>query len=130
MPDDATAEQQARIQALEDELRSEKKKNRQELIGAGLVGLGVGAVIGGVFGGEVIADQGDRVVVEQNDGTYFLRKDENELLRRDGVIVRTEQLDQGRSRTTATRPDGVEIVTLRDEFGDILLRTRRLPERR
>ncbi len=127
IPDNVTADQQQQIQALEEKLRSEKKKNRKELIGAGLVGLGVGAVIGGVLGGEVVSDEGDRVVVEQNDGTYFLRKDENELLRRDGVVVTTEQLAQGRSRTIALRPNGVEIVTLRDEFGDIIRRTKRFP---
>jgi outer membrane protein OmpA-like peptidoglycan-associated protein len=115
------------LRIAEQARREEQRRNRRELLGAGLVGLGVGAIISGVLDGEVVADQGDRIVVRQRDGSFFLRKDENELLRRNGTRVRTEQLRGGRSLTTARRPNGVEVVTLRNQYGDILHRIKRYP---
>jgi len=123
---DQSAEKQAAAQAAERERRAEKKKRRRELIGAGVAGVAVGAVLQGVLGGKVVEDEGDRIVVER-DGRYFVRKDENVLLRRNGVEVRTEELAQGRQRSVATRPNGVEIVTLRDRNGNILKRSKRFP---
>lgn len=119
------AEKAAAAQA-EQQRRAEKRKRRRELIGAGVAGVAVGAVLQGVLGGKVVEDEGDRIVVER-DGRYYVRKDENVLLRRNGVEVITEELDEGRQRTTAIRPNGVEIVTLRDRNGNILKRTKRFP---
>ena len=124
--DEITPRERALIREAERTRRSEQRKRRRTLIGAAAAGLAVGA-IAGRLGGRVVEDQGDRLIVEREDGTYLVRRDENELLRGDGSIVSTEQLDDDRQRTIVTRPNGVEVVTLRDGFGNILRRTKRLP---
>ena len=123
--DQTAAEREALAQA-EKERRADKRRRRAELIGAGLAGVAVGAIIAGSQS-EVVGDEGDRLILRDEDGRVFVRRDENALLRADGSEVFTEDLDEGRQRTTVTRPDGTEIVTLRDEFGNILTRTKRFP---
>ena len=55
-------------------------------------------------------------------------KDDDVLLRRPGSDVRTERFSDGSTRTTVTRPDGVQVVTIKAADGRVLRRTRVLTD--
>ncbi|NIZ09337.1 OmpA family protein [Pseudooceanicola sp. HF7] len=100
-----------------------------ETIGkAALAGLGAYAV-GSLLnnGDKVVSNSGDRVVLEQDDGRYVLLKDDDTLLRQPGSDVRTEAFNDGSTRSTVTREDGTQIVTVRAADGTVLRRSRVLP---
>ena len=87
--------------------------------------LGLGAIAVGSLlndGSEVVANTGDRVVVNRN-GQLVLYKDDNALLFREGENVRTETFSDGSTRTSVSRADGGQIVTIRDGEGRVLRRT-------
>ena len=97
------------------------------------VALGIGAAVLGTIleqGSEVVSDTGDRLVVRQRDGDLRVIRDDDVLLRQPGADVRTETFDDGSSRTTVTRDDGSRIVTIRAADGEVLRRTRLLPDGR
>lgn len=128
IPDDITEEQRAQIEAEEQRRREEARQRRMELLGAAAVGAGIGMLIP-ALGGTVVEDQGDRIIVER-DGEYFVRKDESSLLRDGDVEVRVERLRNGRTQETVTRRNGVQIVSVRDQGGYLLYRSRILPDGR
>ena len=105
------------------------KKNRlSDLEKVGLVVLGalvVGAIINEGNKQEerrVVSNTGDRVVVLKPDGTYQVYKDDDAVIRRPGSNVRTETYRDGSTRTIVERPDGTQIVTIRDASGRVLRR--------
>lgn len=116
----ATANAQATAQ---DEDDGPSRLEQALLLGLG--SLAVGALLDN--GGEVVSNTGDRVVVRENGELRVLR-DENALLRQPGNEVRTERFADGSTRTIVERPDGVRIVTIRNEEGRVLRRTRVLPD--
>ena len=71
---------------------------------------------------QVVSNTGDRVVVLKPDGTYQVYKDDDALLHRPGNTLRTESYRDGSSRTIVDRPDGAQIVTIRDATGRVLRR--------
>jgi len=77
----------------------------------------------------VIQQTDNRVIVTINNQT-FVEHDEEERLRdeRDEVIY--ERLPRERYRTTIVRPNGVRVVTIEDRYGNVLRRSRILPEGR
>ncbi|MBM2383311.1 OmpA family protein, partial [Sulfitobacter pseudonitzschiae] len=87
-----------------------------------LVGLGA-VVVGKVLsnGDEVVSNSGDRVVVRR-DGDLRVLKSDNELLRQPGSDVRTEQFNDGSTRTTVTRQDGSQVVTIASADGTVVER--------
>ena len=92
--------------------------------------LGLGAVVVGSIlsnGNEVVSNSGDRVVVRTDDG-YTVYKDDDALLRQPGTEVRTETFADGSTRTFLTRPDGTQVVTIRDAQGRVLRRARVFPD--
>lgn len=89
---------------------------------ADLAALAVGAVLKN--GSEVAVNSGDRVVLQQPDGSYRVIKDDGALLRQPGTTVRTQSFNDGSSRTISTRPDGAEIMTIYDSQKRIIKRTR------
>ncbi|NVO25261.1 OmpA family protein [Donghicola mangrovi] len=89
---------------------------------AGLAALAVGAVLKN--GAQVAANSGDRVVLEQPDGTYRVIKDDGALLRQPGTTVRTQSYEDGSSRTISTREDGSQIITIYDSQKRIVRRER------
>jgi outer membrane protein OmpA-like peptidoglycan-associated protein len=126
--DDATDAQRAEVKAKEERRRDKARDRRLELLGAAAVGVGVGMLIP-ALGGKVVEDQGDRIIVER-DGEYFVRKDESSLLRYGDDEFHAERLRGGRTRETVTRRNGVKIITIRDEGGYVLYRSRLLPDGR
>lgn len=92
----------------------------------GLGALAVGQILSN--GNEVVSNSGDRVVVQQPDGSYRVYKNDDTLIRRPGTDVRTFAYDDGSTRTVATRDNGVQIETIRAADGTVLRRTRILPD--
>jgi outer membrane protein OmpA-like peptidoglycan-associated protein len=112
--------------------RSDNENDSNDLIkilGAAAGGVVVGALLNEAFndGGTVVENTGDRIVIER-DGEYYVRKDENEILRRPGSDVRTETFRDGSSRTIVDRANGVSVVTVRDADGYVVRRVRILPD--
>jgi outer membrane protein OmpA-like peptidoglycan-associated protein len=128
IPDDVTEEQATEIRAQEDRRREDARDRRAELLGAAAVGAVVGALIP-ALGGRIVEDQGDRLIVER-DGEYFVRGDESSLLRDGDAQVRVERLRGGLTQETITRRNGAQIITIRDEGGYILYRSRIRPNGR
>lgn len=92
--------------------------------------LGLGAVAVGSLlddGSQVRTSSGDRVVVER-DGQLTVYKDDDAMLFRPGSNVRTETFADGSTRSFISRADGSQIVTIRDNQGRVLRRTRIAPD--
>lgn len=87
----------------------------------GLGALAIGKILDN--GDEVVSNSGDRVVVRR-DGELSVLKNDDALLRRPGDTVRTEQFNDGSTRTTVTRPNGVRVITVRAADGRVLRRSR------
>lgn len=126
--DETTAEQSVQIQAQEERRREDARERRNELLGAAAVGAVIGAIIP-ALGGRVVEDQGDRLIVER-DGEYFIRGDESSLLRDGDVDVRAERLNNGWTQEIVTRRNGAQVVTVRDQGGFIVYRSRIRPNGR
>ena len=71
----------------------------------------------------VITNSGDRVVVQGDNGLRVI-KDDDILLRRPGSEVRTEQFNDGSTRSYVNYSDGSQVVTVRAADGRVLRRTR------
>ncbi|MDP2740180.1 MAG: OmpA family protein [Pseudorhodobacter sp.] len=118
-------DQTAAATAAADPTAAKKDKGLTDLEKFGLVvlgGLAIGAILNN--GDKVVSNTGDRVVVQRDDGTYTVLKDDDTLLRRPGSTVRTENFTDGSTRSTVTRDDGSRIVTIRDASGRVLKRSR------
>ncbi|AOZ68650.1 hypothetical protein LPB142_04405 [Rhodobacter xanthinilyticus] len=95
--------------------------------------LGLGALAVGTLltnGSEVAANSGDRIVVQNPDGTYQVIKDDNALLRQPGSTMSTQTFPDGSSRTVSTKADGTQIITVYDAQRRIVQRTRIDPDGR
>lgn len=95
---------------------SARQKDRlSDLEKLAIVGLG-SLVVGKLLdnGSRVAVNSGDRVVVQNPDGSYDVIKDDNALLRQPGSTMRTQNYPDGSSRTIVTKPDGTQVVTVYD----------------
>lgn len=118
--DQITENQREELRKAERRRRENVRENRNELLGAAAVGIAIGAAIP-LLGGTVAADEGDRIVVERG-GQYYVRKDESALFRYDADDIEYERLRGGRVREIVTRPNGSQIITIRDAGGYVLRR--------
>jgi outer membrane protein OmpA-like peptidoglycan-associated protein len=94
--------------------------------------LGLGALAIGTLlnnGSKVVANSGDRAIVEQN-GQYRVLKDDDALLRQPRSNVTTYRFADGSTRTVVVRENGVEVETIRSAEGRVLRRTKLLPDGR
>lgn len=71
------------------------------------------------IGSRVILGLGDQMLIRNNDRGRFTR---------DARDVYYEELPRGRTRETIVRPNGVTIVTVRDRYGEVIRRSRILPD--
>lgn len=71
----------------------------------------------------IIREGKDRVIIRDGDRT-IIRSDETERLRRNARDVREERRGN-QTVTVIQRPNGVEIVTIRDQDGNLVRRLRR-----
>ena len=74
--------------------------------------------------GEVVKRQGDRIIIRLGDQLIIQPDAEGDRLLSGARDVEVEDIGRGQTRTTVYRENGVRIVTVRDRYGDILLRTR------
>ncbi|MCD9150083.1 OmpA family protein [Pseudophaeobacter flagellatus] len=122
--DFATAIDGAAASAAEDSGRSGLSNFEKALL------LGLGAVVVGSVlrnGDRVVANTGDRVVVEGPQG-LSVYKDDDALLREPGAVMRTETFADGSSRTTLDRVDGSQVITISDSHGRVLRRAAIYPD--
>lgn len=73
------------------------------------------------IGSRVIFELGNQILIENNDRSR---------LTRDSREVYYEELPRGRTRETIVRPNGVTIVTIRDRYGEVIRRSRIMPDGR
>ncbi len=127
--DETTRSSDEEVAAAAADLQRVNNNNDARDLAKILGAVGVGIVIGTLLDNNdtVVGDTGDRVIVER-DGRYIVRNDENELLRRPGSDIRTEEFTDGSTRTIVTREDGIRIVTIRDSQGYVVRRTRFLAD--
>lgn len=86
----------------------------------GLAALAVGQLINNR---PVALNTGDRVIVQNPDGSQQIIKNDNALLFQPGSTVETQNFADGSSRTTVLRGDGSKVVTIRDANYNVLRRT-------
>ncbi|WP_210251310.1 OmpA family protein [Aureimonas psammosilenae] len=61
---------------------------------------------------------------------YFIRSNDDDRLGVDATERYSERLSSGRTRETIVRPNGVEIVTVTNRYGDVVRRSRITPDGR
>lgn len=61
---------------------------------------------------------------------YFVRPNDDERLGADASDRYTERLPGGRTRETIVRPNGVQVVTISNRYGDVVQRSRVMPDGR
>jgi outer membrane protein OmpA-like peptidoglycan-associated protein len=126
--DTITKEDREKLKKAEKRRREKAREDRDEVIGAAIVGAVIGATIP-LLGGTVAADEGDRIVVERG-GNYFVRKDDSALFRNDDYDIGYERVRGGLVREIVTRPNGSQIITIRDAGGNVLRREKITPDGR
>ena len=80
-----------------------------------------------VEGRRTVIEEQDRVIIREGD-RYMIRHDETDRFRRayEGAEIRRER--RGRNEVTIVRrANGIEIITIRDEHGNLVRRVRREP---
>lgn len=123
--DNISRKDREKLKKADRKRRERARENRAELLGAAAVGVAIGALIP-QLGGTVAADEGDRIVVKRN-GRLVVRKDESALFRDRGSDIRYERMRGGLTREIITRPNGVQIVSVRDPGGNVLRRVKFRP---
>ena len=113
------------FEAAPTEVSEGKKSGLSNLEKFGLLALG-GLAVGAILNNrdKVVSNTGDRVVVEREDGRYYVLKDDDTLLRQPGSRVETQSYDDGSTRSVVNREDGSQIITIRDASGRVLRRAR------
>lgn len=102
----------------------DKDDGLTDLQKAGLVALGI-VVVGMLINrNRVVANSGDRVVVDRGNGDLAIWKDDDAILRAPGVVETRQRFDDGSTLTVLDRPDGSRIITVRDATGRVLRRDR------
>jgi len=71
-----------------------------------------------------VGDGNDNRVLLQINNNIVVRSDDDRRFIRDGERPVYEQLPRDRYRETIDRPDGYQIVTIRNRYGDIIQRSR------
>ena len=80
-------------------------------------------------GERVLREIGDRIVIQLNN-QIIVQSDDRGRIGRDADEVYYEELARGRVRETVVRPNGVQVVTVYDRYGDVVSRSRIMPDGR
>ena len=80
-------------------------------------------------GADVVKQFGDRVIIQFNNQT-FVESNEAPRITRGAKDVYYEDLSGGRTRETVERGNGVRVVTIRNRYGDVIQRSRVMPDGR
>jgi outer membrane protein OmpA-like peptidoglycan-associated protein len=78
---------------------------------------------------QVIKQYDDRTIVEVNNNV-FVESSDRPRMSRDAKDVYYEDLPRRRTRETIIRDNGVQIVTIRNRYGDVIQRSRIMPDGR
>jgi outer membrane protein OmpA-like peptidoglycan-associated protein len=76
---------------------------------------------------QVVKKFGDRTVVNIDNNVYVESSDRPRMSR-DSKDVYYEDLPRNRTRETIVRDNGVQIVTIRNRYGDVIRRSRVMPD--
>jgi outer membrane protein OmpA-like peptidoglycan-associated protein len=79
---------------------------------------------------DVVKKFGDRVIVKYGDNIYVDNRDVNERLERHARDSYIEELPRNLTRTTIVKENGARVVTIRNAYGDIVRRSRIMPDDR
>ncbi|MBX3570463.1 MAG: OmpA family protein [Rhizobiaceae bacterium] len=74
-------------------------------------------------GSEVLREIGDRLIIEFNN-QVIVESNDRPRMSRGAREVYYEDLPRGRTRETIVRPDGSQVITVRNRYGDIIRRSR------
>ncbi len=83
--------------------------------------------------GDVVEQRGGRIIIDLGGGNVYVESvvpDEGDRLLYGADNVEVQDLPHGRTRTILHRPNGVDIVTIRDRNGNIIKRSRFLADGR
>ncbi len=80
-------------------------------------------------GADVLREIGDRLVIQLGNNAV-VQSDDRRRLEHDASEVYYEELPRGRTRETIVRPNGVQVVTVYDRYGDVMRRSRIMPDGR
>ncbi|WP_137933377.1 OmpA family protein [Mesorhizobium comanense] len=80
-------------------------------------------------GVDVLKEIGDRVII-QLGGQTIVQSNDAPRMNRGARDVYYEDLPQGRTRETVERDNGIQIVTIRNRYGDVIQRSRITPDGR
>ena len=80
-------------------------------------------------GADVLRQFGDRVIIQFNNQT-IVESNEAPRITRGAKDVYYEDLSGGRTRETVERGNGVRVVTIRNRYGDVIQRSRVMPDGR
>ncbi|CDX24271.1 OmpA/MotB domain protein [Mesorhizobium sp. ORS 3324] len=78
-------------------------------------------------GADVVKQLGDRVILQFNNQT-FVESNEAPRITRGARDVYYEDLSGGRTREIVERDNGIQIVTIRNRNGDVIRRSRIMPD--
>ena len=81
-------------------------------------------------GGQIVKEVDNRVIVRFGDNIYVDNRDSNARLERHARDSYVEELPNRFTRYTIVKEDGTRVVTIRDADGNIVRRSRILPNRR
>lgn len=80
-------------------------------------------------GADILREIGDRLVIQLGNNAV-VQSDDRRRLEHNASEVYYEELPRGRTRETVVRPNGVQVVTIRDRYGDVVRRSRIMPDGR
>lgn len=80
-------------------------------------------------GTDVVREIGDRIII-QFGNQVTVESNDRPRMTRDAQEVYYEDLPRGRARETIIRPNGNQIVTIRNRYGDVVRRSRITPDGR
>ncbi|MDH6232344.1 outer membrane protein OmpA-like peptidoglycan-associated protein [Mesorhizobium soli] len=78
-------------------------------------------------GTEILKEFGDRVIIQLNN-QVMVESNERPRMRHGARDVYYEDLPRGRNRETIERGDGTRVVTIRNSYGDVVRRSRIMPD--
>ena len=81
-------------------------------------------------GAEVIGEANEGRTIIRFGGNVFVEGDERPRLSRGAREVYYEDLPRGRVREVILRENGVQVVTIRNQYGDVIRRSRIMPDGR
>ena len=79
---------------------------------------------------EVVREFDDNRTIIEINNQVFIESPDNDRLILDRDEVYYEELPRGRTREVITRPDGTRVITIRNRYGDVVRRSRILPDDR